>query len=88
MAYTINDYKRELKLTLENTEGLYKQALAMTNFDWLGDQVEQLYMGVWAQINENAGENVAPVLITDHDVREVKEVISSTAKTLQNEAEA
>lgn len=88
MKYNFTNYKRELKLTLENTQDLYKQALEITDFDWQGEQIDALYVATWAQINKNAGENVAPELITDHDVREVKDVIVSTAKTLQMEAKA
>lgn len=85
MKYNFKDYKRELKLTLENTESLYKQALAITDFDWMGEQIDALYVATWAQINENAGENVAPELVTDHDMREVKDVVVATAKDLQLE---
>lgn len=85
---TFSHYKNELKITLENTDTLYKQALAITDFDWMGEQIDALYIAVWAQINENADENVAPTLVTGHDVREVKDVVISTAKTLQTDARA
>lgn len=85
MQYTIQDYKRELKLTLENTERLYKVALGVKDFDWQGEEIKNLYMATWATINDNAGQNVAPTLYTDFDVREVHEVVADTASTLQHE---
>ena len=88
MQLSMSRYKQELQTTLENTQELYKEALAIDDFDWMGEQVDRLYTDTWATINENAGENVAPTLYTDHDVREVKEVIISTVKELQEEAEA
>ena len=88
MQLSMNRYKEELQTTLENTEELYKEALAINDFNWMSEQVDRLYTNTWATIKQNAGENVAPTLYTDHDVREVKEVIISTAKELQEEAEA
>ena len=85
MRYTFSDYKRELKLTIANTYLLHKQALRVTNFSWQSDDIEKLYMATWAKINTDSGENVAPALITDKDVREVKQAVAAAAWALQIE---
>ena len=85
MRYTFSDYKRELKLTIANTYLLHKQALRVTSFSWQSDDIEKLYMATWAKINKDSGENVAPALITDKDVREVKQAVAAAAWALQIE---
>lgn len=85
-AMSTADYQRELKLTLENTESLYREALGIVDRHWESEQIKDLYIKVWSTINSNAGENVAPTLLTDHDVKRILETISITVCDLQHEA--
>lgn len=81
----MQDFKRELKLTIENTEHLYNLALSVNDFDWLSDQVDALQVQAVQQIKENGAGSKVPHLHTDFDVKEVGEHVAGIAKDLQLE---
>lgn len=72
----------EIQLTIENTESLYKQALAVTDFNWESDQINDLANATFEQIAKNGGET--ETLNTDHDVRTVHDKVAGVAAELQD----
>lgn len=84
---TAEDFKRELQLTLENTESLYRQALAMKDTSCTGDEMVALYDATVAQIKENGGEVPTP-FATDHEFVAMLDYLQSVACRLRREATA
>lgn len=82
----MEDLQREFKLTLENTETLYRQALAISDMTSSGDEINALMSATLEQMKAN-GYAVEP-LPTDHDVVTMLHLTQSVASTLRREAKA
>lgn len=84
---TKEDYMRELKLTIENTELLYKFALSIVDFSNNSDSVATLERMAFEQIVKNkGGESFTVDLPRDKDVLDVMGHVSDTAYQLQRDA--
>lgn len=79
----MQNINREIKLTLENTEELYGQALALTDFEPDNNQVSNLLAATLRQIRKNSGEDPYKLLTS---FPEAKQIVIDTVKQLQEES--
>jgi hypothetical protein len=75
----------ELKLTIKNTESLYKKALAITEFSMNGDDITGLAADALLQIELNSGR---PAYASDEEGYFLEQMgaVIATAKKLQKKA--
>lgn len=77
-------YKNEVKLTIDNTEHLYQQAISIQDMDRMGDEINSLFSNTVTQMRTNGCQDYP--LQTDHEVVEVLDWVQSVAADLRREA--
>lgn len=84
MIFTdIEHFKNEVKLTIENTEELYKYALEVVDFNYENNQISNLLSQTIRQINQNSHHMT---MMSRTDKLELYPVVVATVKQLQEEA--
>lgn len=74
----------EIRLTIANTEELYKEALQITDFVLDNNQISNLMSAALRQMQKNGSE--WPQMLTDLQIREIKEAVRDEVYGLQEVA--
>ncbi len=84
MIFTdIEHFKNEVKLTIENTEELYKLALDVVDFNYENNQISNLLSATIRQINQNSHHMT---MMSREDKHEIYPLVVRTVHQLQEES--
>ena len=77
--------ERNVVLTLENTEPLYRLALEVIDFTIDNNQISNLTSAILKQIEKDSGDDYFPHY---SEIQVLKQVVAERVKELQDEAKA